>query len=249
MIRRFEGRVALVTGGSRGIGRAISRSLAAEGAKVAVNYRQNREAAEAVLREIGDLDSSGILLEGDVSRADQVKGIFQSLQETFGHLDILVNNAGVIRDQFLMLMGEKEWDEVIETNLKGVYLCSKAACRMMIGQRFGRIINLASPSALSGRAGQTNYSASKGGVVGFTKSLARELSRFGITVNAVSPGIIETEMTDRLPENIKKEFRAAIPLGRFGSPDEVAAAVIFLGSAAAGYMTGQILCVDGGLVM
>ncbi|MFH0871256.1 MAG: 3-oxoacyl-[acyl-carrier-protein] reductase [bacterium] len=249
MERLFEGKAALVTGGSRGIGAAICRALASQGAKVAVNCRKSREAAEQVLAEVKALGSEGILLEGDVSSAEQVSKIFQALQGAFGRLDILVNNAGVVRDKFLMLMGEGDWDEVLATNLKGVFLCSKAACRMMIGQRSGKIINLASPSALSGRAGQVNYSASKGGVVSFTKSLARELSRFGITVNAVSPGIIETELTGQLSEEIRQEFLGMIPLGRFGLPEEVAAAAVFLASPAADYLTGQILSVDGGMVM
>lgn len=242
-------KVALVTGGSRGIGAAICRALASHGARVAINYRENREAAERVRDEIEDLGSSGILLQGDVSEAQAVNHIFQLLQGTFGRLDILINNAGLIRDRFLMLMAEEDWDEVIATNLKGVYLCSKAACRMMIGQRSGKIINLVSPSALTGRAGQVNYSASKGGVISFTKSLARELCRLGITVNAVSPGVIETEMIDHLPESVREEFLDMIPLGRFGQAEEVANAVVFLASPAADYLTGQILSVDGGLVM
>jgi len=245
----LAGRVALVTGGSRGIGAAICRALASHGAKVAINYRENQQAAERVREEVEGQGSSAILLRADISRLQEVSQIFQSLQEAFGRLDILVNNAGLIKDKFLMLMGEEDWDEVIATNLKGVYLCSKAACRIMIGQRSGKIINLASPSALSGRAGQVNYSASKGGVVSFTKSLARELGRFGITVNAISPGIIATEMVDGLAEGVRKELLSMIPLGRFGQPEEIAHAVTFLASPGADYLTGQILSVDGGLVM
>ena len=248
-MKPLQGKVALVTGGSRGIGAAICRTLGVMGAQVGINYRRHPEAAEAVLQEIRSIGSGGVLLEGDISSAEQVGRIFQILQGTFGHLDILVNNAGVIRDKFLMLMTESDWDEVIATNLKGVYLCSKAACRMMIGQRSGKIINLVSPSALSGRAGQVNYSASKGGVVSFTKSLARELARFGITVNAISPGIIETELTAQLTEGLRDEFLGMIPLGRFGHPEEVANAVAFLASPATDYLTGQILGVDGGMVM
>ncbi len=240
-------RVALVTGGTKGIGLAIALTLAKGGANVYVNYSSDHEAGERAVKELAAVSGFGRAVKADVSNPDDVAGMFELMEKEQGRLDILVNNAGLIKDGLLMLMKDADWRKVIEVNLNGVYYCSKAALRLMVGNRGGRIINIISPSALLGRAGQCNYSASKGGVLSFTKSLAREVARLGITVNAVSPGVIETGLTEGMPEALKKEFLGMIPLGRFGAPEEVAWAVSFLSSESAGYITGEIISVDGGL--
>lgn len=234
--------VALVTGGTKGIGKEIARSLAAKGMRVYMNFSTDRDAADAARQEF-----NGETIQADVSDQDQVNAMVDAIVQKEDRLDILVNNAGIIRDGLLMLMPAKNWHRVMEVNLNSVFYCSKAALRPMVGNRWGRIINIISPSALMGRAGQTNYAASKGGVLSFTRSLAREVARYGITVNAVSPGVIETELTRDMEARIRQEFISMIPAGRFGTPKEVARAVSFLASAEAGYITGEYLSVDGGL--
>jgi 3-oxoacyl-[acyl-carrier protein] reductase len=243
----FQGQTALVTGGTRGIGRAVSLGLSFLGADLVVGFQQDLEAARRLEKEIRDRGRQCLLIPGDVSSQSHATEMVQQALERSGRIDILVNNAGRLRDRLFLFMEETDWDGVLEVNLKGVYRTCRAVLKTMIGQRFGRIINLASPSALLGRAGQTNYAAAKGGVISFTRSLARELAHLNITVNAVSPGVIRTEMVERLPDKVKRDLLRGIPFGRWGSPEEVAGAVLFLASRRAAYLTGQILAVDGGL--
>ncbi len=247
MAYNLNNRVALVTGGTKGIGKAIALTLARAGAKVAVNYSSDEEAARETVEQLKATNGFGIALKADVSNSEDVRKMYQTLLDETEALHILVNNAGIIRDTLLMLMKDEDWRKVIDVNLTGVYNCSKAALRPMIGEKWGRIINIISPSAIMGRQGQTNYAASKGGILSFTRSLAREVARLGITVNAVSPGVIETELTEVLNEKVRKEFLNMIPLGRFGTPEEVARTVLFLSSEEAGYITGTYISVDGGM--
>ncbi len=249
MMLDLSGRVAIVTGGSRGIGRAIAERLAGSGAAVVVNYRGNAAAAEATVATITAAGGTAIAIQGDVSQPEDVEHMVKTTLERFGHIDILVNNAGITRDTLLLRMKESDFDEVIATNLRGVFLCTRAVLRPMTKQRFGRIINITSVVGLTGNAGQANYAAAKAGILGFTKSTAREMASRGITVNAVAPGFIETEMTDALNEETRKAILATIPLGRFGQPAEVAGLVCFLASDAGAYISGQTLTIDGGMVM
>lgn len=245
--RQLEGQVALVTGASRGIGRAIALALAAEGAKVVVNYASSRAAADEVVEEIAAAGGEAIALQADVSQAEEVDSLVQQTIEKFGRLDVLVNNAGITRDTLLLRMKPEEWQAVIDLNLTGVFLCTRAASKLMLKQRSGRIINIASVTGQMGNPGQANYSAAKAGVIGFTKTVAKELASRGITANAVAPGFIETDMTSDLKAD---EILKFIPLGRYGKPEEVAGMVRFLAAdSAAAYITGQVFNVDGGMVM
>jgi 3-oxoacyl-[acyl-carrier protein] reductase len=245
----LQGKVALVTGASRGIGRAIALELARQGANVAVNYAGSEAKAYEVVEEIKKMGKEAVAIQADVSSAEAVERMVKTVLEQFSRIDILVNNAGITRDNLLMRMKEEEWDQVINTNLKGVFHCIKAVTRPMMKQRYGRIVNIASIVGISGNPGQANYVAAKAGVIGLTKTAARELASRNITVNAVAPGFITTDMTDSLSDELKAEMLKQIPLARFGEPEDVAKVVAFLVSDAASYMTGQTLHVDGGMVM
>lgn len=243
------GRLAVVTGGGRGIGRAIAARLAEEGANVAVVYRSNDAAAEETATLVREAGVECEIFKGDVALSEDVQRVFKDINEAFGRLDILVNNAGVTRDNLMMRMKEEEFDEVLRTNLKGTYLCTRAALRGMVRARWGRIVNVTSVVGLIGNAGQANYAASKAGIIGFTKSVAREVAQRNITANAVAPGYVETELTGSLDESVKEQIRAQIPAGRIGEPEEIADAVAFLAGEGASYLTGQTIAVDGGMVM
>jgi len=245
----LQGKVAVVTGASRGIGRAVAIELGKLGAKVVVNYSGSEAKALEVVDEIKGLGTDAIAVQANVAESDSVQAMIKEAISTFGSVDILVNNAGITRDNLLMRMKEDEWDDVINTNLKGVFLCTKAVTRQMMKQRAGRIINISSIVGVSGNAGQANYVAAKSGVIGLTKTTAKELASRNITVNAVAPGFIATDMTDKLNEEVQAEMLKQIPLASFGQPEDVANAVAFLASGASRYITGQTIHVDGGMVM
>lgn len=246
---KLDGKSAIVTGASRGIGRDIALYLAKEGAMVAVNYSGSKDRADAVVEEIKATGGKAFAIQANVDQSDDVQNLISSTIEQYGSVDILVNNAGITRDNLLMRMKEQEWDDVLNTNLKGVFLCTKAVTRQMMKQRAGRIINITSIVGVSGNAGQANYVAAKAGVIGLTKSSAKELASRNITVNSVAPGFITTDMTDALPEDIKSQMLSQIPLAKFGNPLDVAKAVAFLASEDANYITGQTIHVNGGMYM
>ena len=245
----LDGKTALVTGASRGIGRAIALCLAAEGARVAINYAGNVRAAEEVKTAIEAAGGTAILCQADIADSSAVEAMVANVVKEFGTIDILVNNAGITRDALLMRMKDEDFTKVLNTNLKGVFYCTKAVSKLMMKKRSGRIVNMASVVGLVGNAGQTNYAAAKAGVIGFSKSAAKELASRGITVNVVAPGFIGTDMTAGLPESVKEKMLTDIPLGRMGEAEDVANAVLFLASDQAAYITGQVVNVDGGMVM
>ncbi len=245
----LHGRAALVTGGSRGIGRAIALELAQRGAAVVVNYIQSSSAALEVVAQIEQEGGRAFAAQADVSDLAQAQELIGKSIQELGGLDILVNNAGIIRDTLIMMMSESDWDDVLRTNLKSTFNCSKAAVRHMMRKRYGRIINIASIAGQMGNPGQTNYSASKAGQIGFTKALAREVATRGITVNAVAPGYVDTDITADMPAEAKAAILTLTPLGRTGTPEEIAYAVAFLADEKASYITGQVLAVDGGMAM
>ena len=245
----FAGKTAVVTGGSRGLGRAVCLELAKDGANVVLCYAGNEAAAGETVAACEALGAKALAVRCDVAKADEVKVLMDAAVQAFGRIDILVNNAGITRDGLLMMMKEEDFDAVINANLKGAFLCMKAASRLMMKQRWGRIVNLSSVVGLRGNAGQVNYAASKAGVIGMTKSLAKELATRGVTVNAVAPGFIDTDMTAAMPQAAREATLASIPMGRMGAPEDVAKAVAFLASDEAAYVTGQVLAVDGGMAM
>lgn len=242
-------KTALVTGASRGIGAVIAKKLAARGFMVIINYGHSSAAAEEVKNQIEQAGGQAVLMQGDVSSGDDVDRMFKDIKKTWGRLDVLVNNAGINRDTLLVRMKEDQWDAVLSTDLKSVFFTTKAAASLMMRQRSGSIINIASVVGITGNAGQANYAAAKAGVIGFTKSVAKELAARGIRVNAIAPGFIETDMTDAIPEKIREGMLETIPLRRGGKAEDVANAVAFLASDDAGYIIGQVLKVDGGMVM
>ncbi len=245
----LEGKVAIVTGASRGIGRSVAIALAKAGAKVIINYAGNAAAAEEVQNQIAAAGGQSMVVQADVTDKDAVASMVKQTMATYGRIDILINNAGIARDNILMLMKEGDWDDVMNTNLKGIFLCTKTISRVMMKQKYGRIVNMTSVVGQTGNAGQSNYAAAKAGVIGFTKSIAKELSSRGITVNAIAPGFINTDMTAVLSDQAKADLVTQIPLGRLGSPEDIAAGVLFLVSDSANYITGQTLNIDGGMVM
>ncbi|MGD1897042.1 MAG: 3-oxoacyl-[acyl-carrier-protein] reductase [Phormidesmis sp.] len=248
MAGALDGKVAIVTGSSRGIGKAAAMALAEQGAKVVVNYARSSEAADAVVADIGGAGGEAIALQADVSKADQVDAMVKATMDKFGRIDVLVNNAGITRDTLLLRMKPDAWQAVIDLNLTGVFLCTRAVSKIMLKQRSGRIINISSVAGLMGNPGQANYSAAKAGVIGFTKTIAKELAPRGVTANAVAPGFIATDMTEELKNT--EEILKFIPLGRYGQPEEVAGLIRFLAAdPAAAYITGQVMNVDGGMVM
>ena len=250
MVEKFlTGKVALVTGASRGIGRAVALKLSDAGAKVAINFAGNVEKAEEVKAEIETRGGEAMLVQGKVDNFEVANDIVKKIVENWGTVDILVNNAGITRDNLLLKMSESDFDEVIATNLKGVFNCTKAVTKIMMKQRSGKIVNMTSVVGLTGNISQANYAAAKAGVIGFTKSAAKELAARGVTVNAIAPGFITTDMTDKLPDKIKETTLSQIPLGKFGIPEDVANLAAFLVSEQAAYITGQIINVDGGMCM
>ena len=246
---KLEGKKALVTGASRGIGRAIALALAAEGADVVVNYAGSEAAAKAVAAEIEAMGRKALVLQADISSNEAATAMLDAAVKEFGRIDILVNNAGITRDGLLMRMKEEDWDAVLATNLKGVFNCTKAAVKYMMKQKAGRIVSISSVVGLMGNAGQANYAAAKAGVLGFTKAVAKEVAARGITVNAIAPGFIQTDMTAVLSEKVVEGMLNTIPLHKLGDPEDIAKAVVFLVSDDAKYITGQTLHVDGGMVM
>ena len=245
----LTGRAALVTGASRGIGRAIALQLARSGAAVAINYNRSEAQARAVQAEVESCSGRAICVQGDVSVPQDAERIVEDSAEAFGHLDILVNNAGFNRDTLILRMSVEDWDEVMAVNLRAVFLCTKAALRRMLRQRWGRIINIGSVSGLAGNAGQANYAAAKSGLIGFTKAVAREMGSRGVTANLIAPGLVRTELTKDIPQEIVDLSMQRILVGRLGTPEDVAASVAFLASEEASYITGHVLPVDGGLGM
>ncbi|MCI0706063.1 MAG: 3-oxoacyl-[acyl-carrier-protein] reductase [Ignavibacteriae bacterium] len=245
----LQDKIALVTGGSRGIGRSVVLALAEQGCHVAFTYKSASAAADAVVKEVAAKGRKAMAIQSDAKSFQEAAGAVDKVVGEFKRLDVLVNNAGITKDTLLLRMSEQDWDEVIDTNLKSAFNFSKAACKQMMGQREGRIINMSSIAGVIGNAGQTNYAAAKAGMLGMTKTLAKELASRNIQVNAIAPGFVETDMTHKLTDQQKEALMAVVPMKRVAKPEEIASVVVFLASPASSYMTGQVLCVDGGLVM